>query len=241
VSTRNVSRRPGRRIRRTADEAYRRILDATERRLVRGGPEAVRLLDIAADVGVSHSAILHHFRSRERLLAALARRAMGRLQSDLLQILATRRAGDPPLDRAARAARMFDAIHRLFAGGGHARLFAGLILSGRRLEEPMRATFGDFARAMHDNRVRRRREDRRPAPSWEDTAFSLTFGWIALFGDALFGPIARAMVGLPSDSATGARFREWLARQIEGVGEPGRLRRPRQGPRAAAARSRTRR
>ena len=43
---------PKKRVRRTKEEAQRVILDAAEERLAKGGPEALRLQDIAADVGV---------------------------------------------------------------------------------------------------------------------------------------------------------------------------------------------
>jgi len=62
----------------------------------------------------------------------------------------------------------------------------------------MRGIFEEFAQAMHQHRVKRRIEGGRPAPSWEDTAFSITLVWITLFGDALFGPIARLTVGRSS-------------------------------------------
>jgi hypothetical protein len=81
----------------------------------------------------------------------------------------------------------------------------------------MKGIFQTFARAMHDNRVKRRIEDGKAVPSWEETGFGLTMVWIALFGEALFGPIARATVGLPDDPETGRQFRRWMANAIEGV------------------------
>ena len=57
---------PKKRVRRTKEEAQRVILDAAEERLANGGPEALRLQDIAADVGISHPAILHHFDYQSR-------------------------------------------------------------------------------------------------------------------------------------------------------------------------------
>ena len=75
------------RVRRTAEEARRVILDAAEKRLREGGPEALRLQEIARDVGVSHPAILHHFQSRAGLTHALAERAMTRLEEDLREAL----------------------------------------------------------------------------------------------------------------------------------------------------------
>ena len=81
-----------RRVRRSAEEAQRRILDAAEKRLREGGPEAVRLQDIARDVGISHPAILHHFASRDGLTQALERRAMDRLETELVQVLSSQPA-----------------------------------------------------------------------------------------------------------------------------------------------------
>ena len=48
---------PGKRVRLAPEEAQTRILDAAERRLAIGGPEALRLVDIAKDLGISHPAI----------------------------------------------------------------------------------------------------------------------------------------------------------------------------------------
>ena len=79
------------RIRRTAEEARRLILDAAEERLARQGPEGLRLQDIARDVGISHPAILHHFESREGLVRALVGRANRQLRDTLLSALERRK------------------------------------------------------------------------------------------------------------------------------------------------------
>src|SRR6185369_15152486 len=81
-----VSRKPSRR-RRTAEEARYEILAAAQRRLTDGGPEAIRLQDIARDLGISHPTILHHFDSREGLMQALARSAMGALNADIMRAI----------------------------------------------------------------------------------------------------------------------------------------------------------
>src|SRR5262245_66530593 len=92
------------RIRRTPEEARRQILDAAERLLAAGGPEAIRLQDIARDVGISHPAILHHFGSRDGLTRALGERAVQRLTDDLLALLrertSTEGSGREILERA---------------------------------------------------------------------------------------------------------------------------------------------
>ena len=97
--------RRGRRRRRSAPEARQAILRAAEKRLVEGGPEAVRVQLVAADVGVTDAAVHHHFGSREGLLEALLRFSGRRLRDEVEEILARRggRSGrDPPRRRADR-------------------------------------------------------------------------------------------------------------------------------------------
>ena len=57
--------------RRTAEETRAAILDAAERRLKASGPASIRLQDVAAEAGISHPAVLHHFGSREGLVQAV--------------------------------------------------------------------------------------------------------------------------------------------------------------------------
>ena len=64
------------RIRRTASEAKSMILDAAEKRLREFGPAGIKLQELAADVGVSHPAILHHFGSRDDLVEAVDRKSV---------------------------------------------------------------------------------------------------------------------------------------------------------------------
>ena len=71
--------------RRTAEEARTAILDAAERRLVASGPASIRLQEVAADVGVSHPTVLHHFGSREALVEAVVVRALDSLHARLLE------------------------------------------------------------------------------------------------------------------------------------------------------------
>src|SRR5262245_30830908 len=69
----------------TAEAARARILAAAERRLSEVGPEGLRLTELAAELGVSHPAILHHFGSREELVAAVVAGAIARLNARLIE------------------------------------------------------------------------------------------------------------------------------------------------------------
>ena len=71
--------------RRSAAETRSAILEAAELRFLSGGPEAIRLQEIAADAGISHPAILHHFGSREGLVEAMVSRGIARLQAQFLE------------------------------------------------------------------------------------------------------------------------------------------------------------
>src|SRR5258707_8723895 len=83
-AVRSRSHHPARR-RRSAAETRLAILEAAERRLLDKGPDAIRLQEIAADAGISHPAILHHFGSREGLVEAMILRGIARLQAQFLE------------------------------------------------------------------------------------------------------------------------------------------------------------
>src|SRR5690348_13541122 len=93
------------RVRRTAEEARARILDAAEVQLRERGPDGLRLADLAAQVGVSHPAILHHFGSRTGLVQAVLERAAQRMGTQIVAALAHDAgpaSGAVLLDRAFR-------------------------------------------------------------------------------------------------------------------------------------------
>ena len=132
--------------RRSAEQAQRAILEAAEKRLREGGPEAVRLQEVARDLGVSHPAILHHFGSREGLMRALAGHVVARLETELL-------AG---LRAAASQTTVLELIERVFESlgdAGQARLLAWRALSG---DEPPPGSGGgpDAARRPRGTRAR---------------------------------------------------------------------------------------
>src|SRR5271165_2303383 len=90
------ARRPRRR--RTGEEARSAILDAAERLLVASGPAGIRLQEVAADVGVSHPTVLHHFGSREGLLEAVVARALESLHAGLLAAVQTSPPGSDKVE-----------------------------------------------------------------------------------------------------------------------------------------------
>src|SRR6185295_4701389 len=70
-----------------ASDARERILAAAQRKLAEVGPEGLRLTELAAELSISHPAILHHFGSREELVQAVVERAMDGLNERLAAAL----------------------------------------------------------------------------------------------------------------------------------------------------------
>jgi AcrR family transcriptional regulator len=187
--------------RRTAEEARREILDAAQARLASGGPEAVRLQDLAADLGISHPAILHHFESREGLLQALALRTMEELNDGLVR------------DVERGLLEPGEGIERVFAAlsqGHTARLLAWRVLSGRDSSEerPVRHHLRELVDAVQRRIEEGARSTGASAPSHEEIAFGLRLATAAMFGDAILGPMLNASCGVDEDFQR--RFRKWL-------------------------------
>ncbi len=188
--------------RRTAEEARTAILDAAEKRLVASGPAGIRLQEVAADVGVSHPTVLHHFGSRERLLEAVVARAIDSLHAGLL--VAVRSApGNPD-----RVAAMLDSVSRMLVHEGHGRAFMWLTLAGYApTVEELRIR--SIAELVHEQRKERRAGKKR-MPPFADTYFTVLLPALALLAEA----VVIAEEGAEDDSLSPAAFRKWLARVI---------------------------
>ena len=187
------------------------ILDAAERRLIAGGPDAIRLEKIADDVGVSHPAILHHFKSREGLVEAMVLNGLKRFQAQVLEGWPS--AKEPDIEGT------FERFYEIASRRGVARMLAGLILMRRDVEALRPDVLRPAAERLHAGRVRRAQRDKRAMPELEDSMFIATFLMIIVLGDSLFGTSVRRALGLHSrDSAQ--RFRRWLVKAVEGMGRP---------------------
>jgi AcrR family transcriptional regulator len=194
--------------RRTAEEARDEILDSAERRLREGGPDAIRLQEIAADVGISHPAVLHHFGSREGLVEAVCERAMSKLEAELLAVMTKgSETGEPP-DPVAITERGAEVLGE----NGHARLLAWLALSGRHMgpSAEARETWKMIIDAIHAMRTMRAKSK----PAIEDTRFTVALSSMALFGEAIMGGGVLEAVGLTGDDKTRKRFRAWFAKLL---------------------------
>lgn len=196
------------RVRRSAEEARRLILDAAEDRLAAQGPEGIRLQDIARDVGISHPAILHHFESREGLVRALIARTSDQLRDKILSALKSDHS-DETLEANDIISNVFEAL----SDRGTARLLSWMLLTGR---SPENSTSGslvtEIAGELHEKRKESATHQNRPAPDNEDTLFIAMLTANAAFGDAIIGRELAKDAGL--DQAGIKRFRAWFAKLL---------------------------
>jgi AcrR family transcriptional regulator len=199
---------PARR-RRTAEEAREAILDAAERQLKERGPDSLRLKELAAEVGMSHPTLLHHFGTREGLMIAVVERSLRAVEADVIAAIAqtpTRASDDDARDVEA----LLDRVSAALVDKGHGRTIAWLALSGR---VPPSEDVGIKLAAEATHAIRRGRRGA-GTPSFEDTRFTLLLSYYALFAQSVVGPLVARSAGLPDDERTRAHFRRWLAKLI---------------------------
>jgi TetR/AcrR family transcriptional regulator, repressor for neighboring sulfatase len=196
-----------RRVRRTAEEARRVILDAAEARVSHAGPAGLRLQDVAADAGLSHPVILHHFGSRDGLLRALNERILEDLRARLFAVIES--APEPSPDIVDRLLEDVFAVFR----GGLAQRLAWLGVDAVPRDDPPSAIFRSFVDGIHDRRLATLRGD--PPAERSDTAFVVYLVAVAALGDAVFG---KELLGHadPEAAATAQnQFRLWLSRLLQ--------------------------
>ena len=196
--------------RRSADEARQEILDAAQRRLNVGGPDAIRLQDIARDVGISHPTILHHFGNKEGLLGALDERAIRALTTDVEQMLAEDASDISGLDLVERVAQTMDQQ-------GLARLIAWWAMresDGAATGDIDPATLvGEVSKLIHARLGNLGSSKGATDDSLEHVTFGVRLAVVAMFGDALIGD-QLSQVEASDREAERHRFRAWLAQLL---------------------------
>ncbi len=183
----------------SAEDAREAILVAAEKRLLEVGPEGIRLQEIAADVGMSHPTILHHFGSRDGLVTAVLTRAMNALEQELLACFTNLDADQPQQALLTTLDRVDEVMRRR----GHARLMAWVALTKPDFEK--QSLMKDVVHAIHAARVARGEKT-----ALEDSVFGVLLSSSAMFGLAILGPGLLAMMGREADEPTYARFRRYL-------------------------------
>lgn len=189
--------------RRSPEAARHEILAAAARRLREHGLAGLNVVDVAADCGMSHATVLHHFGSTAGMQRALVARMTDQLLEDVIAALHR----DPPLPPPAVLERLFDTLSR----GGHAKLLAWLTVGADDLS-------ADFEPAGHapDLLARLVPELARRLPAEGDPE-RLARNIILLvactgIGYGVAGDRLPRLLGM--EQADAQAFPEWLGRQL---------------------------
>jgi AcrR family transcriptional regulator len=207
MSTRPARTRPraGRR-RLRKEESRARILAAAEHRLAEVGPEGLRLTELAAELGISHPAILHHYGSREELIEEVVTQATAQLNERLVQAIASREPGGHEA--------IFEMIAEFYGAEGRARTIAWLVLSRRTAKKrPRQAAPRPLERLIELAHARRMLAHPERSTDFADTQFRSQLAALALLGEAVFGRLIRYASGEAgtADADASRDFRRRLA------------------------------
>ncbi len=190
---------PPRRIRRRPEDARRLILDAAEATMGAEGPAALRLQDVAREAGVSHPTILHHFGSREGLVAALNARAVEALKSVVVTHMGP----------GGEGVRATFAAYR----DGLAQRILWLAQSGAPASPDSSASSEEIVAALQAERVKHAQPG--TVPDIEETRAVVHLTAVAAFGDALIGARMRENKPGAKGDAGADGFATWFAEMIK--------------------------
>lgn len=200
---------PTPRTRRSPEAAKELILEAAEKRLAEGGPEAVRVQKIAGDLGLTDAAIYHHFRNREGLLDALARFGARRLRASMEELVAQQKESAGP-DIATIVHLTLDT----FETRGYAQLVLWLASAGKPVDRGS-GMFGSLVELFEDTHAKRpgRRKPRNNGEPLEPRYLAALLIMVCA-AEPLFGSISRRSVGLGGSKAASEEFRDWFAQSM---------------------------
>ena len=111
-----MSKVPAKRVRRSPNAARLAVLDVAERRLREHGLDGLAIVDVAAEVGMSHATLLHHFGSSDDMRAALIERMATNLLNEVSALLTSEDSQEH------HSGDFFVHLFEALAGGGHAKL-----------------------------------------------------------------------------------------------------------------------
>ena len=210
--------------RRTKEEARSEILGAAAKRLLDSGPDALRIADVAADVGMTHPTLLHHVGSRDQLVQDATLHLMQRTAARTLE--AMQRGGEErDLDGFVRESL------EAFRDEGRSRAIAWSALTGR-LDATPKPPWQPFIAAAQSARTRRAAAtaksptavgtrgvtepgEARSSDDDLETRNALVLAFLAVFALDLIGETVLADAGLGKGPAATDRFVRWFARLMQ--------------------------
>lgn len=198
--------RPASRRRRTPEQARQEILRAAEARLRAHGLDGLNVVDVAADCGMSHATVLHHFGSIAGMRRALVEAMTDRLLRDIIEALRRDPGPEPP--------ELLGDLFEALSSGGHAKLLAWLSVGGDALSddlapsEPVRALFAALVPTLAE-RLPPGRDRERVAKRLILLVATAAVGY-GVAGDRL-----PRLLAMEADEAE--RFPAWLGQQISAL------------------------
>jgi AcrR family transcriptional regulator len=179
-----------RRIRRTPEAARDGALDAAQRLLLAGGPGSVTLKAVAAELGMSHANIIHHFGSAAGLQTMLMERMIRDTVAGVRGAVDRLRAGDAdPRD-------IVDLVFDSFARRGVGQLTAWLIATGEAARlRPLFQVVRDLVTSIEAGAPHPPQEAHRRIT---DATLMLVLTGL---GDALIGPMLHVTLERSPDTA----------------------------------------
>ena len=189
--------------RRSPEQARSEILLAAEARLRDHGLDGLNVVDVAADCGMSHATVIHHFGNTAGMRRALVTHMTDRLLRDVIAALQREPALEPP--------EMLNDLFATLSRGGHAKLLAWLSIGGDSLSEELepptqvQALFAELVPVLAQHLPKG--WDRQGAA--KRIIFLVT---TAAIGYGVAGPLLPRMMDM--DDTEAAAFPEWLGHQI---------------------------
>jgi TetR/AcrR family transcriptional regulator, repressor for neighboring sulfatase len=176
--------------RRSAEEARDEAVAAARKILLEKGPDAVTLKAVSAEIGMTHTNLLHHFGSAEELQSAL----MSKMVRDLNAALGDAVAHLRSEEGAPRA--LVDMVFDAFDKGGAGQLAAWIALSGKQTAlDPVQQAVAELVNAIEDKFAGHSPEAHQGVTS------AVLFIALCAFGDAIIGAPLVDMLGRDRDAA----------------------------------------
>jgi TetR/AcrR family transcriptional regulator, repressor for neighboring sulfatase len=181
------------------------ILEAAGRRVRDLGPDGIRLADIAADVGVTHALILHHFGSRDGLIIAMIDQVAADIVDELVRNTPSATIDGGKDANARLTSPRVDAAFELLSTRGYGRLVAWALQQRRdELIEHVAPVLERLVSAMIE--AGRMRLGADATLEWERSViFSIRLVVLAAAGESIVGALA------PKAGKSDAEFRLWLS------------------------------
>ncbi|MEJ1967770.1 MAG: TetR/AcrR family transcriptional regulator [Rhizomicrobium sp.] len=175
--------KPAPRRRRSAGEAKSEALASARKLLLEKGPDAVTLKAVAADLGTSHTNLLHHFGTAAELQSAL----MGAMVRDLAAALEKAVAHLRSDSGALR--ELVDIVFDAFEKGGAGQLAAWIALSGNLGQlASVREAVSELVKAVEEKFVHEAGDPHQGVTS------AVLFLALMAFGDSVIGPPLKDML-----------------------------------------------